>query len=183
MLFATPLLQIGAAALIAYQGPRLRSTTVELSTAHSYKVLGTSQIRLGTAAGIEWGRRSRALSLQGHPGILAQETAYLRLMRSFRGDEGFNALVAGVGSRWIGGGKHLKNIYFEAGTGVSISDGVSLDVNSHFSFVSFVGAGFYFSSAPRANRAGLRWIHVSNANLDPPNRGLNQFEVVVGVRY
>ncbi|MBA3725897.1 MAG: hypothetical protein H0W86_05460 [Armatimonadetes bacterium] len=77
-------------------------------------------------------------------------------MRSFRGDEGFTAFVAGVGSRWIGAGKHLKNVYVESGTGVSISDGVSLDVNSHFSFASFVGAGFYFSSAPRGNRAGFR---------------------------
>ncbi|MGI8923624.1 MAG: acyloxyacyl hydrolase [Fimbriimonadales bacterium] len=94
-----------------------------------------------------------------------------------------SALVAGVGVRWIAAGRQLKDAYFEAGTGLTLSDGVSLDVNSHFSFISFVGGGFYLSSRPNANRVGLRWIHVSNANLDPPNRGLNQFEFVVGVRY
>lgn len=162
---------------------RLRSTTIELSTAHSYKVLGTSQIRFGLTAAIEWGRPSKRLHLPGLREMDAQELGYIRLMRSFRGDEGFNALVAGIGGRWIGGGRHLKNIYFEFGSGVTLTDGVSVDVNSHLSFASYLGAGFFWSSAPQANRIGLRFIHVSNANTDPPNRGLNQFELVVGIRY
>ncbi|MDQ2985395.1 MAG: acyloxyacyl hydrolase [Armatimonadota bacterium] len=160
---------------------RLRSRSFEASVAHAYKVLGTSEIRYGLTAAIEWGKPSRALHIKGSR-FSAQESAYLRLFRSFKGEDGFNALVVGFGGRWIGADGPFENAYIEAGTGLAISDGVSIDVNSHFNFVSFLGGGFYFTSKPDAPRMGLRWTHISNAATEPPNRGLNQFELVFGFR-
>lgn len=160
---------------------RHKGRVLEFSVAHSYRVLGTSEIRYGLSGGIEWSRPSRALQIKS-AGIVAQQSAYLRLFRSFKANEGFTGIVLGVGGRWMGESGSFKNGYFEAGTGLSLVDGISNDVNSYFNFVSFVGAGVYFSDNPSAGRIGLRWSHISNAQIDPPNRGLNQFELVFGVR-
>ena len=73
--------------------------------------------------------------------------------------------------------------YIEAGSGITVTDGVSIDVNSHFNFVSHIGGGFFLSSAPNATRVGIRWVHVSNAEIEPPNRGLNQLELVFGFKF
>jgi len=160
---------------------RLKGRVLELSVAHSYKVLGTSEIRYGVSAGMEWNRPSGRLKLRG-TGIIAQESIHLRLFRSFAGDDGFSGVVAGLGARWTGSRGSLKNGYVELGSGLALTDGISSDVNSHLNFASFLGGGVYFSDDPSAARVGLRWIHVSNAGVDPPNRGLNQFELVFGVR-
>jgi hypothetical protein len=133
------------------------------------------------SSGVEWNRPSPRLRLRGTD-IVAQESVHLRLFRSFAADEGFTGIVAGVGARWTGSRGSLKNGYVEFGTGLSLTDGISNDVNSHLNFVSFVGGGVYFSDDPSAARVGVRWIHVSNAGVEPPNRGLNQFELVFGVR-
>lgn len=159
---------------------RLKGRVLELSVAHSYKVLGTSEIRYGISAGMEWNRPSKRLRIKDT--VVAQESVYLRLFRSFAGDDGFTGIVAGIGGRWTGTRGILRNGYLEAGTGLALTDGLSIDINSHINFASFVGGGVYFSDNPSATRIGVRWIHVSNAGVDPPNRGLNQFELVFGVR-
>jgi hypothetical protein len=160
---------------------RLKGRVLELSIAHAYKILGTSEIRYGITAGMEWGRPSRALQIK-RMGIVAQESAHLRLFRSFAGDDGFTGIVAGIGARWTGVRGALRNGYLEIGSGIALTDGLSIDVNTHFNFASFLGGGVYFSDDPNATRIGLRWIHISNAGVEPPNRGLNQFELVFGVR-
>jgi hypothetical protein len=116
-------------------------------------------------------------------GFATRESVYLRLFRSFRGSSGFNGVVVGSGARWIGTKGRLKNSYFEFGSGVALSDGTSHDVNSEFNFASFLGGGFYLSSEADAARVGLRWLHISNADLEMPNIGQNQFELVVGWRF
>ncbi len=176
---------LGSLGDVALQEPqfvtdRLKGRVLELSVAHSYKVLGTSEIRYGISAGMEWNRPSKRLRIKDT--ILAQEAVHLRLFRSFAGDDGFTGIVGGIGARWTGARGVLKNGYLELGTGLSLTDGISIDVNSQLNFVSFIGGGMYFSDDPSATRVGIRWSHVSNAGVDPPNRGLNQFELVFGVR-
>ncbi|MEO7454209.1 MAG: acyloxyacyl hydrolase [Fimbriimonadales bacterium] len=160
---------------------RLRANVFELSIGHGAKILGTSEIRYGVGVGVEWGRPGRIL--KSGQSIAIREEAHLQVFRSFNENEGFDGLVAGVGIRLHPLKGAVRNGYVEIGTGAAITDGVSTDVNSHFNFVSFVGAGFYFDSAASAHRFGIRWIHVSNANIEPPNIGLNQFEAVFGFRF
>ena len=163
------------------QDARLRATTIEASFAQGIEVLGTSEIRNGAMASIEWGRPSRWMRLQGTK-TSAREMAYVRAFRSFKGGDGFNGLIAGIGARWIGTRGSFKNAYFELGSGICLNDGTSIDVNSRFNFASFLGGGFYFSSDEDAPRIGIRWMHISNAEIEPPNRGLNQIELVLGFR-
>jgi hypothetical protein len=160
---------------------RLRGTIFEASIGHGVEILGTSEARYGVGLGIEWGRPARVVPTSN--GLAAREEVHLRLFRSFTSDEGFDGLVAGFGSRWHFTSGRMKNGYFEIGSGVGITDGVSIDVNSHFNFVSFLGAGFFFNGDDHAPRFGIRWVHVSNAGIEPPNRGLNQFEAVYGIRF
>jgi hypothetical protein len=91
-------------------------------------------------------------------------------------------VIFGLGGRWTARKGSLKNCYFELGSGISLSDGTSIDVNSRFNFASFFGAGLFLSSNQDAPRFGVRWLHISNAKLEPPNRGLNQLEIVLGFK-
>ena len=160
---------------------RLSARNFEFSIGHGVQILGTSEIRYGVGLGVEWGRPSKALHIGR--AVRAREHAYVRLFRSFIDNEGFDGIVLGIGGRWHGTTGWFKNGYLEAGSGVSVSDGVSIDVNSHFNFVSHIGGGFFLSSNVNAPRVGIRWVHVSNAEIEPPNRGLNQFEAVVGFKF
>lgn len=160
---------------------RLRANIVEISAGHGVEILGTSETRYGVGVGIEWGRPGRIAP--SSRSWAAREEVHLRVFRSFTGDEGFDGLVAGFGTRWHMTGGRLKNGYFELGSGIGVTNGVSTDVNAHFNFVSFLGAGFFFTSDANAPRFGLRWVHVSNAGIEPPNRGLNQFEAVFGMKF
>jgi|SRR5688500_8607387 len=160
---------------------RLRGNVFELSIGHGVQILGTSEVRYGVGIGIEWGRPSRIAPSSNS--FAARESAYLRLFRSFTSDEGFDGLVAGFGTRWHATSGRLKNGYFEIGSGIAVTDGVSIDVNSHFNFVSFLGGGFFFTNSFTSPRFGLRWVHVSNAGIESPNRGLNQVEAVFGFRF
>lgn len=160
---------------------RLKGRVLELSGGTAVKLLGTSETRQNLSLSLEWARPSRAL--QPNPSqFAAQATCYVRLLTSFAGDDTFDIGVLGIGARWSGISGRLKNGYLELGTGISLSDGLSIDVNDHFNFVSFLGGGAYFSESPNAPRLGVRWSHISNAGLRPPNRGLNQVEIVLGVR-
>lgn len=160
---------------------RLKSTVVEASIGHGVQILGTSEIRYGVGVGVEWGRPSRLI--KSSDWLAVREGPHLRIFRSFTGDEGFDGLVVGLGTRFVFTKGRLTNGYFEVGSGIGITDGISIDVNSYFNFVSFIGGGFYFDSDSRAPRFGVRWVHVSNAGIEQPNRGLNQIEAVYGFRF
>jgi hypothetical protein len=160
---------------------RLRANVFEVSLGHGVQILGTSEIRYGVGVGAEWGRPSRFIKSSNAFAI--RDEVHIRVFHSFTDDEGFDGIVVGFGTRFHFTSGQLKNGYFELGSGVGLTDGVSTDVNSHFNFVSFLGAGFFFASEGNAPRFGVRWVHVSNAGIEPPNRGLNQFEAVFGVRF
>lgn len=160
---------------------RQRATIVEVSAGHGVKILGTSEVRYGVGLGIEWGRPGRLMRSSGS--LAVREEVHLRVFRSFTENEGFNGVVVGFGTRWHGTRGRFKNGYFESGSGISLTDGVSVDVNAQFNFASFFGGGFFLSSNEDAARFGIRWVHVSNLGIDPPNRGLNQFEAVLGFRF
>jgi hypothetical protein len=159
----------------------MRATVLELSVGHGVEILGSRESRYGVGAGIEWGRPGR--TFKSGNDIAVREAVHLRFFRSFNENEGFDGLTLGIGLRLHSTAGRLRNGYFEIGTGVAVTDGVSIDVNSRFNFVSFVGGGFYFDSSAAASRFGIRWVHVSNANIEPPNIGLNQLEAVFGFRF
>jgi len=153
---------------------------LELSLTRTVRLLGTSELRYGASAAVGWERPSGRLRI--NEAIVGRQSAYLRLFTSYASGHDLNGIVAGFGARWIGVSGNLKNGYVELGTGIALIDGLSIDVNSHFNFASFVGGGFYFGEAPAASRLGVRWMHISNAGINPPNRGINQIEVVFGIR-
>lgn len=160
---------------------RVHARTFEFAVAHGVEILGTSETRYAVSLSLEWGRESKTLSLPD-ANIAAQEALYVRLFRSFRANSGFDFYVLGIGGRWFGTQGFFRNGYIEAGTGLGLTDGLSADINSHFNFVSYLGAGAFFSTAHQSPRIGLRWLHASNAGLRSPNGGLNQFEIVFGFR-
>ena len=162
---------------------RLRSRTFEMSFAHSAHFLGTQEIRLGFHVGLEWGRPSRWLTFRGRPDILSQEVAGIQLMRSIHGASGVDVLAVEVGGRWIGAGNALKNAYAEAGTGITIGDGTTIDLDARFNVMSYVGFGGYLTPRPASPRLGIRYVHLSNAGTNRPNYGLNLFQLTYGTRF
>jgi hypothetical protein len=68
---------------------------------------------------------------------------------------------------------------FAGGTNLRVSE-----IDSDFTFLLWAGAGVSFFVTDRtALYAGYRWTHVSNANTDRPNRGVEAHTGVAGMSF
>lgn len=81
-----------------------------------------------------------------------------------------------TGSRWVP--------FIEAGAGVLVTDIGGADLSTEFQFHSVAGIGTHYLLNERM-AVGLqtRFGHISNAGIDQPNRGVNEFEFIAGVSW
>jgi hypothetical protein len=84
---------------------------------------------------------------------------------------------------------HFLNVgrlvpYAEIGAGVGGSSLKVLEIRATFNVVLEAGAGLsYFLTDDLALTAGYRFQHISNGNVEKPNRGFNSDTGTVGVSY
>lgn len=157
---------------------------LEVSGDRSWLILGSNEERRGLTTSLEWSREGRLLALRGRPDFEARETLSIRLVvnRSEKGDgETFNAFWLTLGAMWVGRGKFLENYYFEIGSGPYITDRTTQDINSHFNFGTYLGFGKFLESKKNAPRVGVRFTHVSNGGIEPPNVGMNLLQITLAI--
>ena len=74
--------------------------------------------------------------------------------------------------------------YLEGGAAAGGTNLRAIEINSDFAFLLNFGAGASFFITDRtAVYAGYRMVHISNGNVDTPNRGFEAHTGVVGVSY
>lgn len=74
--------------------------------------------------------------------------------------------------------------YFEGGAAAGGTNLRVLEIDSSFAFLLNFGAGASFFITDRtAIYAGYRLVHISNGNVDTPNRGFEAHTGVLGVSY
>jgi lipid A 3-O-deacylase len=74
--------------------------------------------------------------------------------------------------------------FLEGGVGGLDTDIRRPDLGSDFQFSEKVGLGaHYFITEHVAATAEVRFMHISKANIDTPNHGLNTFPILLGVSY
>jgi len=76
-----------------------------------------------------------------------------------------------------------NGIYFELGWGLQLSDHPTLDLDSQLNSTPITGVGGSFKVGPREFLIGLRYLHISNADLKGHNLGENELLLMVGFRY
>jgi hypothetical protein len=83
--------------------------------------------------------------------------------------------------RWWPGGQRAW--FAEAGGGLQYAVGSSFPADgTHFQFTVIGGVGRSFGlGAGRTLDVGLRWFHISNANLLPSNSGYDSIQLTVGI--
>jgi hypothetical protein len=101
------------------------------------------------------------------------------------GSGGGRALGVGVDAllRWRAG--EARRWFVEAGGGVQYAIGVSFPADgTHFQFTVIGGVGRSIAiGAGRSLDVGLRWFHISNANLLPSNSGYDSLQLTVGMTF
>lgn len=85
-------------------------------------------------------------------------------------------------------GTHGQNLnpFLDVGVGVSIGSRTTLlnrDFGSRFFFSPTAGAGVKFGSSASGISLFVRWLHHSNADLFPPNEGIDSLYVLLGYRF
>jgi hypothetical protein len=81
-----------------------------------------------------------------------------------------------TGSRWVP--------FVEAGAGLLVTDIGGADLSTEFEFHSVAGLGTLYRMNDRvALSLQTRFGHISNAGIDQPNRGVNEFEFLAGVSW
>ncbi len=74
--------------------------------------------------------------------------------------------------------------FVEGAFGLAATDIRGRDLSTTFEFTYQLGAGFYYFLSERlALTAEYRWIHVSNADMEKPNNGLNAHLVLGGLSW
>ncbi len=157
---------------------------LESAGGKTWNILGTSRDRDGVVFSLEAVRPERRLKISSVSPTLAYQTVGLRFLSStsLGGDvRSLQGVWFSLGGRWVVTGGPRQNLFWEAGTGVLFLDNTTLDVDSKFSFASYIGFGSYFNGSPRSPRLGVRITHISNGGIKPRNRGLNLVQLVVGV--
>ena len=72
--------------------------------------------------------------------------------------------------------------YLLAGSGLHYISFDSSDQSGGFNFNDNLGAGVYiYASRDTAINAGFRFRHISNADLNMPNEGINSYLFVIGI--
>jgi len=101
------------------------------------------------------------------------------------GSGGGRAVGVGVDAllRWRLG--EARRWFVEAGGGVQYAVGVSFPADgTHFQFTVISGVGRSLDlGGGRSLQLGLRWFHISNANLLPSNSGYDSLQLTVGLSF
>ncbi|MCG9893996.1 MAG: acyloxyacyl hydrolase, partial [Fimbriimonadaceae bacterium] len=87
-------------------------------------------------------------------------------------------------ARWAQTYENGRGTFFEAGWGALYTDTLSPDISSKYNSVPTLGLGFWLpTDSGTVWQTTIRLMHISNGGIQPPNRGQNQLQVLVGVRF
>ena len=79
--------------------------------------------------------------------------------------------------------KRRVGIYFDLGVGLQYANRSTSDLDSRINSTPMMGFGGVFQFGSQELLLGVRFLHISNAGTDKPNKGQNQLFITAAVRY
>ncbi len=157
---------------------------VVLYAGRNQEILGSSEARTISGVGLGFSRRDGRLSRGRLLGEYRFEGTYLRSLGTTRRGRFLPDTTDGL---WILAGLRYSlpgrvAPYLEAATGLVGLSQTSRDIPLRIEFPPTVGAGVRLRGRVPVD-LGLRFTHISNANLKTPNRGLDYVTAVVSVGF
>lgn len=150
--------------------------------------LGSEDARRGGYYGIQYSRPDPRVHFAGEDGEFVLEGYYLFTRGGGFGAEppdssvAFGAMMMArywperwSRDRWAG--------YYEAGIGIQHQNQSTVDLNDRWNFTPTFGLGLEYTFEEVSVLLGIRYFHISNAGLRPPNQGQNQLLFLAGVRF
>jgi hypothetical protein len=166
----------------AYPG---HTWTANVAQGTSVNTLGTRDERYATGLGVEMNWPARLSKVPGWESMRFQEFVGANgiLTDPFGlGVRGLALAWLDLGFRWIFDSGPDYSPFIEFGSGLVWADRLTTDLSSRFNFGTFMGVGAYLHGFKGSPRAGLRFIHVSNAGTQGSNGGVNLLQFTVGVK-
>lgn len=151
----------------------------------SARILGTEDQRVGYGIGIQRVSRERKFSYRETPGYLVLEGYYLNSVgdRIGNGSSRTNALGFLASVRYEYWQRAGYRFWFDLGWGLQFADNDSPDVDSRINSTPTMSGGLIFTVGKTETYVGIRYLHISNGGTNKPNRGQNQFHLMVGARF
>ncbi|HWD41425.1 MAG TPA: acyloxyacyl hydrolase [Fimbriimonas sp.] len=152
----------------------------------SAQIIGSEDVRYGGGVSYGFGRPEPRFDFGSFRSQLVYE-GYADVTRSLQNSGASpDSLAVGVLAlgRWfekLPGGR--SSFYFDIGWGLQVADTRTYDLPSETNSTPVIGIGFDFSGSKFDTLVGIRFLHISNANLVYKNRGQDEFFLTIGARF
>jgi hypothetical protein len=158
------------------------STYVYTFGLKSFRVLGTADDRYGEGFGIGYGRPEPRFSLKQIKAQLEYEAYYDQTDSSMYHTGTYAEGLLGVARWYWPRDRHGRGFYADLGFGFQYANTQTFDLDTRLNSTPITGFGGVFRANGREYLVGLRWLHISNAGTDRPNRGQNELLLMVTLR-
>lgn len=151
----------------------------------SARILGSQDMRNNYGISIAWARPERKFKWRYGPAKLVMEGYYEHsagtpaLGRDERAQEAFGF----IGYARFHFVRREYSFYLDIGEGIQIANVESYDLNTKINSSPMIGVGVGIRQGSQETLVGVRILHLSNAGIRPPNRGQNQVQFTVSVRF
>ncbi len=152
----------------------------------SAKILGSSEVRAGGGVSYDYARPEPRFKFGGVRAQIVYE-AYLDYTDTVGAIRPREATYAGGGlgfARWWGRPfKVGPAFYADLGWGLQVATRPTYDLPSEVNSTPMFDIGAALPAGREQILLGIRFLHISNAGLVPPNRGQDQFFFTAGVQW
>ncbi|HTQ09268.1 MAG TPA: acyloxyacyl hydrolase [Fimbriimonadaceae bacterium] len=138
------------------------------------RVFGSEDIRTDYGVGIAWQKPEPHFKWRYGPAQLVWEGYY----EHSNGDLGTRGKVTdALGAIWYARFRFPSrsiNLFLDVGWGAQLASSESFDLGTRLNSSPMLDFGVSLRQGGHETMLGLRWLHLSNANLNKDNRGQNQ---------
>jgi hypothetical protein len=150
---------------------------------HSFRVLGSQDIRTDYGFGVAWQKPEPHFKWRHGPAELVME-GYYEHSNGQRGTRG--KVTEALGVIWYARFYFPTrgfNLFGDVGEGGQLSTSESFDLGTRLNSSPMFGGGISIRQGDRDILIGLRILHVSNAGLNGSNRGQNQVLFYTAIKF
>lgn len=150
----------------------------------SLRVFGSQDIRTNYGVGIAWAKPEPHFKWRYGPAQLVMEGYYEHSNGRNFGDRG--EYTEALGMIWYARFRFPSrglNLFLDIGEGAQISTSESYDLGTRVNSSPMLGLGFAIRQGGQETLIGIRYLHLSNANLNGENRGQNQILFYTSVKF
>lgn len=151
---------------------------------HSARVFGSEDIRTDYGFGIAWQKPEPHFKWRHGPAELVMEGYYEHSNGENLGSRG--QITDALGAIWYARFRFPSpsiNLFLDVGWGAQLATSESYDLGTRLNSSPMIDFGAAIRQGSSETLVGIRLLHLSNADLNPDNRGQNQVLFYVAVKF